>query len=64
VAIEADRDSEMLLMAGPESLLAILADILLALSEATPGYDIHLEWYPDHPYIAGHSVSLVATLEQ
>jgi hypothetical protein len=64
VAVRVDEESAVVAIEGPRQGLDVLSENFAALSDASPGYDIHIEWYPNHPYLAEESFPIVAQLTE
>ncbi|MBC6468819.1 Imm32 family immunity protein [Actinomadura alba] len=59
VMITADASGRSLTITGDLRSLNILADNLHQMAEAADGGHLHIEHYPDHPYIGEGSLPLV-----
>ena len=59
VLIRPDRARQVLVISGDGAARAVLADNLRAMAEAEDGGHLHVDHFPDHPYLAEGSVPLV-----
>jgi hypothetical protein len=59
VMIAADTDTRSLTITGNLRTLHILASNLTEMAQADDGGHLHIEHYPDHPYITEDSLPLV-----
>ncbi|MEU1622441.1 hypothetical protein ABZ479_34760 [Streptomyces sp. NPDC005722] len=59
VRIGVDAARRVLVISGDPGARAVLADELHAMAAATDGGHVHVDHFPDHPYLAEGSVSLV-----
>lgn len=59
VLITADASRQILSIAGDPAYLAVLAHNLRGMAEADDGGHLHLDYYPEHPYLAEDSSPLV-----
>ncbi|GII31474.1 Imm32 family immunity protein [Planotetraspora mira] len=59
VLVAAVPESRSLSIAGARGALKLLADNILALAESNDGGHLHIDFYPDHAYLAEGSAPLV-----
>lgn len=61
--IEVDRERSTLALVGPPGALELLASNIEALAgdDVPAGHHVHLEWHPDHGWLAEGSFPLVVT---
>ena len=58
-----DDDSQTLRLVGPRRSLELLADNVADQANDPYGH-LHIEWFPDHFYLAPDSLSLVVSLQK
>jgi hypothetical protein len=61
VLITADAATRTLTITGAREHLRVLAEILADVAGATDGGHVHIEHYPDHPYLAEGAAPLVVS---
>ena len=59
VRIHVDAARRVLVISGDPAARAILADILNDMAQMEDGGHLHVDYFPDHPYLAAGSVPLV-----
>jgi hypothetical protein len=59
VLIHVDATRQVLVISGDGAARATLAENLRAMAAAEDGGHLHIDHFPDHPYLAEGSVSLV-----
>ncbi|GAB7109101.1 hypothetical protein JCM4814A_74150 [Streptomyces phaeofaciens JCM 4814] len=59
VHIRLDRARQILVISGDAASRGVLADNLRDMAEAEDGGHLHVDHFPDHPYLAEGSVPLV-----
>lgn len=59
VRIEVDASRQVLLISGDPGARAILADNLWGIATADDGGHLHIDYFPEHPYLVEGSVSMV-----
>ncbi|GII59007.1 hypothetical protein Pth03_73960 [Planotetraspora thailandica] len=59
VVVVADTESHSLSIAGDSAFLKIFADNVQAIAEIDDGGHLHIDFYPDHPYLGEGSAPLV-----
>lgn len=59
VRIHVDTTRHVLVISGDASARAILADNLNGTAQMEDGGHLHVDYFPDHPYLAAGSVPLV-----
>lgn len=61
VRIYLDAPQHVLVISGDEAARAVLAANLRAMAAAEDGGHLHIDYFPDHPYLAEGSISLVVS---
>lgn len=59
VRIDVDASRRVLVISGDSSARAILADNLQAMAEAGEGGHLHIDYFPEHPYLVEGSMPVV-----
>ncbi|MFD9499901.1 hypothetical protein [Streptomyces sp. NPDC060035] len=59
VRIELDASRQVLVISGDPGARAILADNLRAMATAEDGGHLHVDYFPEHPYLLEGSVPIV-----
>ncbi|GAA4592163.1 hypothetical protein GCM10023194_53300 [Planotetraspora phitsanulokensis] len=59
VVVVADAETHSLSIAGDGVFLKIFADNVRAMAETDDGGHLHIDFYPDHPYLGEGSAPLV-----
>ncbi|WP_405724768.1 hypothetical protein OG607_19670 [Streptomyces sp. NBC_01537] len=59
VRIDLDAPRQILVISGDPTARAILADNLQAIATAEDGGHLHIDYFPEHPYLVEGSVSMV-----
>ncbi|MEU9061166.1 hypothetical protein AB0D13_20500 [Streptomyces sp. NPDC048430] len=59
VRIELDAQRQVLVISGDLGARAILADNLMAVATADDGGHLHVDYFPEHPYLLEGSVPIV-----
>lgn len=59
VRLDLDRARRILVITGGLETRGILADNLRAVATVESGGHLHIDYFPDHPYLCAGSVSLV-----
>ncbi|MFJ9871056.1 hypothetical protein [Streptomyces sp. NPDC101165] len=59
VRIELDASRQVLVISGDFGARAILADNLQAMATAETGGHLHIDYFPEHPYLVEGSVPIV-----
>jgi hypothetical protein len=59
VRIELDASRKVLVISGDPGARAILADNLKAMATAEDGGHLHIDYFPEHPYLVEGSVPIV-----
>ncbi|MFJ1969402.1 hypothetical protein ACIO93_12110 [Streptomyces sp. NPDC087903] len=59
VRTEVDASRHVLVISGGSGARAVLADNLRAMAETSEGGHLHIDHFPDHPYLVEGSVPLV-----
>ncbi|MEU1410656.1 hypothetical protein [Streptomyces sp. NPDC005731] len=59
VRIDLDASRRVLVITGDPAARAVLADNLQAMATAEDGGHLHIDYFPEHPYLAEGSVPIV-----
>jgi hypothetical protein len=57
--IELDASRQVLVISGDRGTRAILAENVQAMAAAEDGGHLHIDYFPEHPYLAEGSVPMV-----
>jgi hypothetical protein len=59
VSIAVDLERQILVISGDPAARALLADNLRGMAEMEDGGHLHVDYFPNHPFLAEGSVPLV-----